>query len=765
MRNWLKSLLAMFKREDSSRNESSSATHSETPTVAIAVTPEPAIEAYSSDLPITSKEEDRFGRWPFAERIAETIAKREDPSSLVIGLYGPWGDGKTSTLQMMRSALQPNHQVVVVPFNPWHFGSEPQLLKGFFATLSAALGQSLSTWTEKMGGSLDKYGSLLSLASVNIAHMIEVNPGNAVKGIGAALSSVELEELRSRVETFLKDQRIRVVVLIDDIDRLDREETHAIFKLVKLSASFQYTTFVLAFDDEMVAAALGERYGGGGATAGRHFLEKIVQVPLHLPPPDDTELRHLTFEGVDAALNLSGIRLSREQVEEFARHFVDGISPRLQTPRQAKLYGNALAFSLPLLRGEAYPVDLMLIEGIRIFYPKLYAAIRDNPDRFLKGPRDSHGDQPRNDTMNLINTALEGIGLQERDLERIRTRLLAAIFPRLGASEYGSEWEAIWAKRKRICSSEYFQRYFSYSIPPGDVSDSELAEFLEGLTANAPADAGTDEQFASWAKRRAMPRVISKLRQFDSLTNPSVIRNLAIAIVRNSIIIPREDGMMSIGGTYTEAAILVSQLIKKLPMGDARASTMTGILQTNAPLVFKFECWRWLRHSSDESEESRVFSVADESQLERLLADQISASATVRPLYEQFDHSVPALLWLWSTIDGTEAVAGAVHSWIHRSDDDAVRLLGTYLGRSWGMESGLSRRSDFSRESYDSVAAIISPAQIYERLKSVYGDQITDPQFYQDDDTPDDLQIARQFAFIHEAVARENSSPPPSEVT
>jgi hypothetical protein len=204
MRDWLKSLFAMFKREDSSRSGLSSATQSETPAVAIAVTPGSATEAYSSDLPITSKEEDRFGRWPFAERIAETIAKREDPSSLVIGLYGPWGDGKTSTLQMMRAALQSNHQVVVVLFNPWHFASEPQLLKGFFATLSAALGQSLSTWTEKMGASLDKYGSLLSLASVNIAHMVERASPVVFSGSAASCSGLScpaLAHLRIGVST------------------------------------------------------------------------------------------------------------------------------------------------------------------------------------------------------------------------------------------------------------------------------------------------------------------------------------------------------------------------------------------------------------------------------------------------------------------------------------------------------------------------------------------------------------------------------------
>ena len=122
----------------------------------------PTPNAYATDRPILTEEEDRFGRAPFARRIAETISHIQDPSSIVIGIYGAWGEGKTSVLNLMAECLKDNLSVIVIRFNPWHFESTEKLLGGFFDTLGSALGKSLPTLAEKVGGILKKYGGVLS---------------------------------------------------------------------------------------------------------------------------------------------------------------------------------------------------------------------------------------------------------------------------------------------------------------------------------------------------------------------------------------------------------------------------------------------------------------------------------------------------------------------------------------------------------------------------------------------------------------------------
>ena len=75
---------------------------------------------YVSDHPIRRGDEDRLDRQPFAERLAKTLVERQDLSSLVVGIYGPWGDGKTSVLHMMEEVLQ----LYLLFIHPLAHGSE-----------------------------------------------------------------------------------------------------------------------------------------------------------------------------------------------------------------------------------------------------------------------------------------------------------------------------------------------------------------------------------------------------------------------------------------------------------------------------------------------------------------------------------------------------------------------------------------------------------------------------------------------------------------
>jgi hypothetical protein len=166
---------------------------------------EPAVlkfSGFSPDNPVSNPIEDKFNRYPFASRIARVISERADPSSLVIGIYGPWGDGKTSVLNFIKRELANDPKIVVVSFNPWRFGDESVLLKSFFATLASALQQSLTTRAENLGKLLNEYGGAASLVSSPLSTFLshgalKVDAGSGLQQVGKMLSDVSLDDLKN----------------------------------------------------------------------------------------------------------------------------------------------------------------------------------------------------------------------------------------------------------------------------------------------------------------------------------------------------------------------------------------------------------------------------------------------------------------------------------------------------------------------------------------------------------------------------------------
>ncbi len=556
--------------------------------------PDTKKDTYISDSPITDPSQDRFKRWLFAQRITQTIVNRSDPSSIVIGIYGAWGDGKTTVLNFIEKELNNYGNVICIRFNPWRFSNEIELLRNFFETLADALGKSIETATENIGNLLKKYGSgILSCFSLTVGGVFNVSPGPGIEKLGNTLSSVKLDDLRNRIERALSEAKKRVVILIDDIDRLDKIEIQTIFKIVKLSADFKYIAYILAFDDEMVAAALKEKYSSAEKESGRSFLEKIIQVPLHLPMVDSVSLRQLCFHCVDEALHDAQIEWCENEAREFVEHFTRGLEIRLKTPRMCKRFANAIAFSLPILNSEVNHVDLMLIEGIRVFYPKLFEIIRDNPGTFLNDRPRINEEKIKKRNLELITQAFTGLVEEEQESAK---ELLISLFPYMcwffNGHHFGVTDENVWYENKRISSQYYFKRYFSYAIPEGDIPDQIIESFIQ-QTKKESLD-NVISNITKIVDNKNVDTFILKLRGKERKLAPQIAHKLAIAIARNGSIFPKREDDAPYTTPFAQAGLLVYHLIKKQSNDDCFELAKI-VVKEGQPIIFAFECFNWIR--------------------------------------------------------------------------------------------------------------------------------------------------------------------------
>ncbi|MDO7267092.1 KAP family P-loop NTPase fold protein [Shouchella clausii] len=701
---------------------------------------------YSSDAPIIDPSLDMFNRLPFAQRISNVIAKRIDPSSIVIGIYGAWGEGKTSVLNFIEKELQDEREVVCLKFNPWRFGNEDEMLINFFNDLAKAIDKNLQTEKEKIGDFFEKYVKLPAtlLGKTEIAD-----------GVISIFSKADVEELRVRIEKLLEQEKKRIVILVDDIDRLEKKEIHAVFRLVKLTADIKYTAYVLAFDKYVVSSALQERYGSDNDGTGNSFLEKIIQVPLHLPQIDFQDLRSFCFKEVDEVLKLSQINLSQTEVTHFVNYFSKGIEPHFKTPRQVKFYTNVLMFSLPLLKNEANTVDLMLIEGIRVFIPKVYTLIRDNKGLFLNDVRShSHDEKEKEKKKQQIEEALKEYAQEES--EHI-IDLLCFLFPKLNATfrnvSYGSDWEQKWGEKQRICSPQYFQRYFTYAITSRDVSDIEINVLLE-ISTNYSADVVV-EQVKRIINIRNAETFISKLRRLSKNFTSKQSKVLALSISSLGNELPNPVQLFPFMSPFGQGAMFIGDCIENLDTVEERFKLAEEIIYNADSLSFAAECLFGFR-KDDDHPSPRGFSKEEYMKLTAKLSDRISRELSSEDRIEiDKIKSFPRLLSIWNEYGEIGQASNTIKKQIEADHDFVFELLNAYTPTAFG-EFG-SRKSSFERRNYESIKSIIDPFIIIRAINKVYPNLPIDeryPEFL--NDVSRNEELSRQFIWLHNNVIKSN---------
>lgn len=350
---------------------------------------------YLNDHPVNEKNNDRFSRYEFARRIAQTIINRSDSTGITIGIYGQWGEGKTSVLNFIKEELKKDESILILNFNPWRYTDEDNLLKNFLEKIAKLIDYELKTKKEKFGEFLKKYGAVGSLF------------GYDMSTVGKVISEENIETLKERVNEVLRTGNNKLVIVVDDIDRLDKNEIFSIFRLVKLTANFEKTTYLLSFDEKMVSNAIGERFGEN-REAGSNFLEKIIQVPLKIPQAQKSSLYSYFISLLDKIIDDNKINIDENQAIDFTTQFKESILLRLHTPRLAVRYCNILSFALPILEGEVNLIDLMLIEALKIFYPEHYEFVKNNPSLFLASYSTNYGTN-RNEVEQQKKELTEGL--------------------------------------------------------------------------------------------------------------------------------------------------------------------------------------------------------------------------------------------------------------------------------------------------------------------------------------------------------------------
>lgn len=450
--------------------------------------------AFYSDHPIERPDEDLFGRSTFAANFAKSIEAMPGPEPFVFGLSGPWGSGKTSLMNMVEHELRVSDgNVTVFHFNPWWFSGSDALLISFFHDFAKVLITAIKgNASKKLAKYLSIFGHLLKPAKfipgLNIPAEalaeLAAAGGKAIKEAGE-LASQDAMGIRRDIDQLLLKRRQPVLVIVDDIDRLLPEEVIQVFRIVKAVADFPFVRYLMAYDDVKICSTVKASMG----IEGREFLEKIIQMPIELPPIAQSQLNRLFLAGLNRIVG--NIPEHLMDTTRFGNVFHDGIAPFLTSPRTVKRLLNVLRVTYPPLRGEVELADFVAIQTLMVFAPDVHRFVRDESHWFVGRLERGSGEETE-----AFHERWKTLGRPEI-MEPI-TSLLKRTFPRfeslMGGAGYSDEFESIWSSHAQAASERHFPKYFTMSLDEGTISEAELSAFLGKLDDSIATDAWLKNQ-------------------------------------------------------------------------------------------------------------------------------------------------------------------------------------------------------------------------------------------------------------------------------
>ena len=434
-----------------------------------------------SDLPINTKENDLLNRNDFCNNIANYILSPSSNDGVVISINGKWGSGKTSVANLIKNCIRDREYnkdsrviPIIVDYTPWNISNNNQIIKQFLNTLS-------DCFVYKKA--LKAIAKVLKITSLTVS-LFPILPAvkNTIKNVEEAFSkyvnaldgnSGNIEEFKNRVEEHLKCSKLRYVVFIDDLDRLNNEEIRLLIQLIKSTCNFSNITYILLFDKSIVASAL---FGQQGDVDGNTYLEKIVQMEFNVPRMKHETLLSILGEDLQSLL---GEKNSYEIGPRLQDYLSFGLFSQMNTIREEKRFMNNLRFMIDSFNEEIDIVDLIAITYLRTLDENIYKLILDYED-FLLGT----APYPTKDSEYSHQKTVF-----YKDLEKTKYKfkkhdfLLPELFPHMFSKipeKHGKQYLS-----GRLCIPNIFHKYTNMDFDYEDMSLSKINNILKNTDGKA----------------------------------------------------------------------------------------------------------------------------------------------------------------------------------------------------------------------------------------------------------------------------------------
>lgn len=227
------------------------------------------------------------------------------PTPMTIAVQGNWGTGKTSAMLQVQASLAKHEEVSTVFFNTWQYSQFDLGENLAISMLKTIVNGIPKTEGEAQQAKVDKLKSTISKVSQAVAFTVfpavlgAFGLGTVASTVSAGVDAVKnsvssteepvdpvtlLASLREDFQDVVSASGQRLVVFVDDLDRLEPKRAIEVMEAIKVFLDVPNCVFVLAIDFDVVKLGVREKYGKSvSERKARQFFDKIIQVPFHMP--------------------------------------------------------------------------------------------------------------------------------------------------------------------------------------------------------------------------------------------------------------------------------------------------------------------------------------------------------------------------------------------------------------------------------------------------------------------------------------------------
>ena len=380
-------------------------------------------DGFKTEVSINRIEEDSLGRKSFVETAITTLLHTNTSNcSFTFGIDAPWGAGKSSVMRMMREQIikQCKAEVkagnkefknpIIIDFNPWLYAAKKDLTTVFFDELSLQL----KRYDEYLAQNIIDYSKLVSAFDTPETKLIS----SLIDVMKHEDNSLQLK--KQLISRAIKRIRKRIIIFIDDLDRLDANEILEMMKLIRNTSDFPYMYFIAAYDRKYLIKCLKDKM----PTKELGFTEKIFQVEYRLPDTSKTEIAIKSMRLLKENFNEIGSKELRFLSDdnhlnaEFLQMFLN-----LSNLRDVKRLVNNFKISKKLSNNAVNTRVLLLMELFRIKYPSTYSYYANYRTQMVAQEKEFN----LHTITHMIKVNKEELDLNDTDYKNIE-KILTAIY-------------------------------------------------------------------------------------------------------------------------------------------------------------------------------------------------------------------------------------------------------------------------------------------------------------------------------------------------